>query len=511
MVKKEKKEKPPAPSCAICCEAYNKTARKQLDCPFCNNSCCMQCAKTYLGGTIADPHCMHCKVAWNNSFMREKFPSSWLSKEYRAIREKLLFDIECAKIPMTQKFCDAASSREKVRKERDSLLENIKESRKRLDGLKSEYDDCNQYIWIMKCEESVELEGLKARSHELYTKMKEINETIELCEDRCADCSAQITNLSNIIEGSEKVSADEHFKLKCPKDNCKGFVSRHWKCGLCSTRVCSECREAKSFTNIHTCNEDVKASVKILQDDSKPCPKCASLIYKIEGCNQMWCTQCRNAFDWKTGESLDRNFHNPHYVEWLKNRKEGKVTEVRRAEDCVQSNFVAESRILKIVDLVRKKLTDEKEKETILSLARLLIHIRDVEVNAVPDNVRKVPHDPNRELRIEYMLNRVSEEEFRSILQKREKDRQKRQENALVFTTFVDVADDLLNVFLTTEELSKERFFKELEDIRVYTNKNLKTVAEHYSTKHREIPVDFERMITLQRGNSPVSPLLLAA
>ena len=58
----------------------------------------------------------------------------------------------------------------------------------------------------------------------------------------------------------------------------------------------------------------------MLAKDSKPCPKCQSLIFKINGCDQMWCTQCHTAFSWKTGK-LEKNIHNPHFYEWQ--RKNG--------------------------------------------------------------------------------------------------------------------------------------------------------------------------------------------
>jgi hypothetical protein len=31
----------------------------------------------------------------------------------------------------------------------------------------------------------------------------------------------------------------------------------------------------------------------------------------------MWCTQCRKAFNWRTGR-IEADGHNPHYFEWLR-------------------------------------------------------------------------------------------------------------------------------------------------------------------------------------------------
>jgi len=60
---------------------------------------------------------MHCKVAWNNDFMRSTFPASWISKEYKIHREKVLFDIERARMPDTQTYLEAASARNELSKQ----------------------------------------------------------------------------------------------------------------------------------------------------------------------------------------------------------------------------------------------------------------------------------------------------------------------------------------------------------------------------------------------------------
>lgn len=59
----------------------------------------------------------------------------------------------------------------------------------------------------------------------------------------------------------------------------------------------------------------MKATVQSLQENTKPCPKCFTPIYKMEGCNQMWCTQCHIAFHWVSGEIITK-FHNPHFIEF---------------------------------------------------------------------------------------------------------------------------------------------------------------------------------------------------
>ena len=94
----------------------------------------------------------------------------------------------------------------------------------------------------------------------------------------------------------------------------KAYIS---KCG-----TCSKCLEIKGDTQDadHTCDENNVKSAEIIKKDTKACPKCGTRIFKIYGCNQMWCTGCNTAFNWATGAIYASNaqFHNPHYVYFLK-------------------------------------------------------------------------------------------------------------------------------------------------------------------------------------------------
>ena len=101
------------------------------------------------------------------------------------------------------------------------------------------------------------------------------------------------------------------FIKACPSENCRGFLSNQWKCGICEQWTCPDCHEIKgpNRDTPHVCDENAKATAALLADDTKSCPSCGVNIYKIEGCDQMWCTECHTAFSWRTGR-IENNIHN---------------------------------------------------------------------------------------------------------------------------------------------------------------------------------------------------------
>ena len=59
---------------------------------------------------------------------------------------------------------------------------------------------------------------------------------------------------------------------------------------------------------------------------------CTAAIFKISGCDQMWCTQCHIAFSWKTGQKVTGVIHNPHFYQWQRNN--GGATQNPNAVHC---------------------------------------------------------------------------------------------------------------------------------------------------------------------------------
>jgi hypothetical protein len=159
------------------------------------------------------------------------------------------------------------------------------------------------------------------------------NECIPLKEKRCPcvkyTCDKCIIDINktlcikirslrlNASAASAEDPERKKFIMKCQAANCPGFLSTQYKCGVCDVYTCSECLDIKSDEQ-HVCKPENIESAKMIKKDTKPCPTCATRIYKIDGCDQMWCVDCKTAFSWNTGQISNSKIHNPHYYEYLR-------------------------------------------------------------------------------------------------------------------------------------------------------------------------------------------------
>ena len=71
----------------------------------------------------------------------------------------------------------------------------------------------------------------------------------------------------------------------------------------------------------HVCNRNDIESAELIKNSSKPCPKCYVPIFKISGCNQMFCTNCHVVFDWVSLKIDTGSVHNAHYFDWMTSQK----------------------------------------------------------------------------------------------------------------------------------------------------------------------------------------------
>ena len=255
--------------CSICCEKFNKSSHFKVECKTCEDdslTACRSCCKKYLIDNSITPKCMICKVEWDKDFLFDNFTKIFINKDLKEIKENTLLEIEISKLPDSQ---------------------NDAENAKIIKGLEK------QILILRECEFKLKDKLLKNK--------KNIQE---------------ITNTIYEIKRHKPTKLIKEFTCKCPIDDCKGFLDEKYNCGLCDNQICIKCMEIKNEE--HECDSDKVETIKLLKKDTKGCPKCGQLIYKIDGCDQMWCPPCHTTFSWRTGQVEEGNIHNPEYYRWMR-------------------------------------------------------------------------------------------------------------------------------------------------------------------------------------------------
>ncbi len=261
--------------CAICCETLNNSTRKRVPCVTnnCDIAYCKSCVRTYLLGNNKEPHCMKCKSAWGQEHLVKHLNRSFCNKEYKEHRKSVLVDIEMSKMPETM---NAANRQKEINKIRKRHAEH----------------------------------------------QKEIANLTQLLNEFKKTSREMVTRIANLESGRASIPKKK-FIMPCSVSNCRGFLSSAYKCEICETYTCSDCLcpigETRNNEQ-HTCNPNELENAKYIKDTCKACPgMCGEFIYKIDGCDQMWCTTCHTAFSWRTGEIERGVIHNPHYYQAMQN------------------------------------------------------------------------------------------------------------------------------------------------------------------------------------------------
>lgn len=268
------------------------------------------------------------------------------------------------------------------------------------------------------------------------------------------------------------------FCRKCPVANCKGFLTTRWKCELCKNNICKECNEIREEED-HVCKPENVETTKLLNKDTKPCPSCGTMIFKISGCSQMWCTSCHVAFDWNTLRIEKGVIHNPHFFEFqrthVQTRNNGDIP-------CGGRPNMYELRDLRL------QMTDLRY---FLNCLRMVIHIENITLRydyRVDDEV------DNSDLRVHYMMNQMSENDFKKNIYARDKKHKKNTEFIQLFRMAINTTDDILRQLVL--EPSKCGELKDiLEQLRLYINNASCKIGKRYGNAYQVINDEWRELI----------------
>ena len=268
--------------CSVCCETFKHGSPKMITCnnKDCNFNACRSCNQTYLESKEAmEPHCMNCKTAWTKYFVVTKLTRTWFNSTYTPIRNKVIVDTEVSRLPESMPRATALKREMKHQKEHQELIQSYHQTLKLL----SEAQD--------------------------QGKKDEFSVQLDIIRNKLAIAAA------NLIVSSRHDSPDEEKKLvmACVFEDCKGFLNQDYLCELCNRSTCKDC--LCGIEGNHECNKEAKETADEIKKSTRPCPTCGERIFKINGCDQMYCTQCYTAFSWNTGNVETGNIHNPHFFQ----------------------------------------------------------------------------------------------------------------------------------------------------------------------------------------------------
>ena len=435
-------------TCNICCENFNKSTCKPVICGFgdCNFECCKTCTRTYLMGTTADPHCMNCKKTWDDEFLIKNINKSFYEKDYKNHRKELLMERELSKLPETMIVAE---------REKKIIVEREKEA-------------------------------------VIYAKIRELNKQLKILQE---ERSAINDNIRNIKYGNDGKTDDrKKFVMSCRNDNCRGYLSTQYKCELCEMHTCPDCLELIGHDkNVeHTCNPDNVSSAQMIKKETKGCPSCGVRIFKISGCSQMWCTECKVAFDYQTGKIDTGIVHNPHYYAHMSEINQGNAP--RNPGDVLCGGLISvrhlQHAIFTVIQLTKSN-TDLIEQLRVIH--QVSSHITHLELPQSRRYVRDLVDTEN--IRVNYILGKIDKKDVGTKIY--QIDKKRKIENSilhlyeLLSVVCIENFNILLNIALNKDDkllktpkdyckLVKEKIAL-LNNLRIYCNDEFSKISLTYN------------------------------
>ena len=421
--------------CNICCEPHNKSTRQNVKCDYgdCGFEACKACVRQYLLSTAKEPHCMNCKKAWGQEFLVRKLNRSFVTSDYKTHRAKLLCEREISKLPDTM-----------------AAAENHKSAEKEVD------------LW---------------REHQAKSER-----LLKAARDMKRVANQHWSNAQRIRNGG-KTAEKREFVMPCQNDDCRGFLSTAYKCGLCNLHTCPKCLEVVGYEKDadHVCNEESVQSAEMIRKDTKPCPCCGTRIFKIDGCDQMWCSNCHKAWSWRTGKIDNGVVHNPHYYEF---RRNGGGTVPRAPGDEVCGGL-CHFTVLR-TDIIRR-VADKALANELSNLHRLLAHFAHYALNQL--RLETNQEDDHVNLRIQYILGEVEKEEMSKRVYKQDVARRKALEMVQVYEILNEVGVELFAT-LRNSDLKGEKYeelvrgqLDHYHQLRAYCNEQFAKIGKTYSRR----------------------------
>lgn len=484
--------------CNICAFPFNKR-RKPVTCPKCQYVICKDCFQRYSIDHITVEYmgttCMNCKEPLDFEFISENTTKDFVNNKWREARKEVLVGIEISKLPATQESAqqynirlqriedtktEVANSIDLAKtvleipedKSLNEYLEYVKTKivsyRKKRDNREYSRDKRKEYRekvikYTEKRKELVKIIRLnKTQNQEILYLQRDLEQYENLMTQFDEDVVGHVDHV-NHKESTERRS----FIMPCPFDKCNGFLSSGYKCGLCNKKICPTCHvKLDDSKDEHVCQKEAVDTVKMINSETKPCPKCGARISKINGCDQMWCICCKTAFSWNTGMVVvGERIHNPEYFRWMRERE----IPIPRAEDQIDCN---ERPSVNLFHAIRRQFSPD-EYTLALNLIQKMEHFSAMIIQN---------QTSNRDLRVAFLTNRITKEKMKISILKRERFSMKTRFINGIYQLIVDVLTDILRKIRDTPS-NFTSLYVEAINLCNYSNEQFSTFQKKHNLK----------------------------
>lgn len=459
-------------TCAVCLD--DKALDKAIHCCKCESLIHPKCAQEHLLHTALEPHCPGCRQEWSHEFLAEHLHRDWRLGIFKTHRENILLDREKSLIPDTQ---EAASTELRLRKCKVIRAEAVAEIRKlkqdvistdgEINTLKSFYGG-----GFTKKQDVIELRNKKSLLQE---------EIVSLGIKRLLIDQREFDPDTN--SRSEAVRKDIRHKVEfirpCPAVDCRGFLTADWRCKICSSQTCSKCGELQ-VDEAHVCNKEIAASFQLIKKESKPCPKCGVPIHRISGCNHMFCTDCKTSFNWRTMEIHPDGNSNPHYWQWRASQPGLPTPSTDHIPGCAN--------LSEIIERSTRQFNRFFCTRRLTALPQVLSHLRGITLPTV-----RLPLADNllQQLRIQFILHDINEEEWKVKIQRADKKIRKVRFVSNILELFLQGATDILSSYnpITSENI--DSLEQQIDNLRKLCNVEFDRSLVIFGTESNIIHEDF--------------------
>jgi len=380
--------------CNICADAKNYS--EIIACNICDYECCKKCMKQYILTLSKDKiNCMNdkCRVLFTRKTLTNLLGITYITKDFKSIVNKVRIDKQI------------------------SLLSTFQESAR---------------LEIQIEKETGELAKLLSIANNIRNSINSLKDTL-------------------ILNDINKVK--KTYIRPCSDGECNGFLNSIYKCELCKKITCKDCLEIIK-TEDHICDPDTKATADIIKKDTKHCPTCGTGIYKIDGCDQIWCTLCQTAFSWKTGIIEQGRIHNPHYYDFLRKQGNGEIPReeelIERFNNNNQCRIIDNNVLLVCTNVYRNNLN-----LAIRNIAKYLMdfiryHNHLIAINA--DLFRQLVHFDEKIKRnnIDYLKKVINKENFDRKIIYYENKKEIFMEKQMIMETLINTTNDIFMVYYDT-------------------------------------------------------------